>query len=791
MAAVAWRGNVISLLRGGSLASLLVRRLLPATLGLPVLVGMFCIAGERLGLVSPTPALAITIALAAAGATALLLWTAASLERVDAERRRAEEALRRSTEQHRALARNFPDGAIVLFDRDLRHVIADGIGLASVGLSSAMMEGKTIWEVFPAALCATIEPSYRAALAGTESTFEYQHLDRTFLVRVVPVQEEASGLVSGGAVMVRDVSEAKRAEAELRQAGERLARVFDAAPIGEAVVATDGRFLHVNHSLCELVGYSRDELLAGTFQQITHPDDLDADLALVRQVLDGEIRSYQLEKRYLKKDGGVAWVLLSVSLVRDEHNFPLHFIAQVEDISERKRADELEEQLRHSQKLEAVGQLAGGVAHEFNNMLMAITAYSGLLLGRLEPESPLRHDVEQIQGAADRGASVTRQLLAFGRKQMLRPQVVDLNEVADASLAFLRPLVDSSIALEARLDPDVPAVTADPAQIEQVLMNLVLNARDAIGTDGTVTIGTGTATVSESTAAREQVEPGRYVTLSVADTGRGMDGYTRSKIFEPFFTTKEPGEGTGLGLSTAHGIVQQSGGFISVESEEDAGATLTVFLPVSARAVAEVAVGRPPLEEPDQRARVVVAEDEDVVRIVCAELLDRLDYHVITAEDGPEALDIFRREPGRIDLLLTDMVMPSMGGRELALEVESLHPETKVIYMSGFTEQLFGDEAPGESVHFLQKPFSSEELERSVRNVLGDSAPADLPASLTARECQVLRLVAEGHTNDQTGDLLAISAETVQTHVRNAMKKLGAETRTQAVASALRQSLIA
>ena len=913
--------------------ALLVRRLVPATIGAPILVGLLRLAGERNGLYSATVGVAIMIAFSCIGATALLAWTAASLNRIDRERLRVAEALRQSTEQHRTLVRNFPEGAIVLFDRDLRHVIADGLGLASVGLSREQMEGKTIWEVFPPAVCAAIEPSYRAALEGQESMFEYPYAKRTFFVRVTPVRDDASGSVWGGAVMVRDITRRKRAEVELREASERFATIFDNAPIGEAIVAPDGRWIQVNQALCELVGFSRDELLAKTFQDITHPDDLDADLEFVRRMLAGEIRTYQMEKRYLHKEGRPVWALLSRSLVHDSEHKPLYFISQVQDISQRKRAEQLEEQLRHSQKLDAIGQLAGGVAHEFNNMLMAIYAYSDLLLERLEDSSPLRNDIEQISRAAERSRSLTQQLLAFGRRQLLHPQQIDVNDLLASSSAMLRPLLGAEIKLAVEPDPGVGVIWADPAQIEQAIVNLVLNARDATGGSGSITIGTRNADVDDVVAANEAVSPGSYVVLTVTDNGTGIDEQTRQRMFEPFFTTKPAGSGTGLGLATVHGIIRQSGGFIAVETELGRGTSIALMLPRHGR----VATDRPAEPEWSRRSHggtALLVEDEELVRDVCRKLLRDLGWRTLAAGSAREALDILEREQDAIDLILTDVVMPDMSGRELAEEASTLNSKTTVIYMSGYTEeQILREGALHENVHFLQKPFSRAELGRKLREVLdrpnGNTPPSagvtcvvaddhptvleavsrslrregirvlagtatgqqaleqitehqpdvalldiampnlggieaarhlhdlaprtrlllytgnasaeladealgagargvilkDAPLAelahaleivagggiyvdaslapggalhpalreqpaLTARERTVLHLLAEGQTNDQAGAELSISPDTVQTHVRNAMKKLGAGTRTQAVATALRRALI-
>ena len=998
--------------------------------------------------------------------------------------------------------------------------------------------------------------------------------------------------------LVRDLSAQRGAEHALSQSEERFRNAFEFAAIGMALVGPDGRFLQVNDSLCELVGYSADELLRRTFQEITHPGDLEADLQLADQLLAGEIRSYQMEKRYIHRLGAAVWALLSVSLVLDDEGRPIHFISQIQDITERKRAEEelatsrarlseaqriaqigdwrrdgsdqpltwseetyrifgidpaegqptfdrlvatvhhddrdefvrtvqqlrkdgrpyehefrvvlpggslrwvesrgelvpgteppvtrgtaqdvtddklaearlaeaeqryrtlveqlplgmyirpldmsepniyaspqvepmlgypaaawmtdpslmerivhpddrrrataeamrvretgvplheeyryvkpdgsvvwvqdetyvvygdddepqfvqgyllditerklaqeerdrLREELHHAQKLEAVGRLAGGVAHDFNNMLTAIKGYAELLLDGLDPESPHHAEAEQVRRAASQASALPRQLLAFSRKQVLEPKLIDLNHVVSEAIGLIRLLLGSGVELVTDLSARAPAVVADPGQVEQVLLNLATNARDAMREGGRLTIATRNVEVDATFAIEHDAAPGPYVVVAVSDSGEGMDAATLERVFEPFFTTKGAGKGSGLGLASAYGITRQSGGFVKATSAPEQGSTFDVYLPLAVVSAPgaddEAAVDAEPVT-------VLLVEDEELVREFATTALERAGFRVLTASRGTEALEVCERSGVAVDVLVSDLMMPGMGGRELAERVVARNPATKVVLMSGFADESSGVDTGGVASCFLQKPFSVSALVEAVRDaveapaamrrdplpptarrrgitcVVADDHPAVLdsvsrfletsgidvvaragsgdealvaievhrpaialldvtmapvngieiarrlaraapetavilytghrdaklleqaldagargfvlkeaplseltramkavagggtfvddelssvlaaPRSvralspLTDRERQVLALVADGMTNDMAAAELGISAETVQSHVRNAMGKLEADTRTQAVATALRQQLIA
>ena len=463
------------------------------------------------------------------------------------------------------------------------------------------------------------------------------------------------------------------------------------------------------------------------FQSVTHPDDLATDLAMLARVGRGEIDTYELEKRYIHASGRVIWIQLDVAVVRGAAGEPLYFIGQIQDITNRRQ---LEEQFRQSQKMEAVGRLAGGVAHDFNNVLTVISGYSELALQRVGEGSTgsehdeVREDLEGIKRAAARATSLTQQLLAFSRQQVLRPGIVDLNTIVAEIEKMLDRLIGEDIALVVTLDQTVGPVLADAGQLEQVILNLAVNARDAMPTGGTLTLETRAAALETALdGANGRIEPGRYVRLVVTDSGIGMDPATRDRIFEPFFTTKELGKGTGLGLSTVYGILEQSGGQIVVRTAPGEGTSFELYLPESAR----VDLDEPPWADSGAGGgseTILLVEDEDSVRGVARRMLERSGYRVLVAANGGDALKVCEAHDQEIDLMVTDVVMPHMRGVELAQRAERVRPGLRVLFMSGYTDNAI-DPSIDRSVSFLQKPFTFVELLGAVRAALEDPAPSE------------------------------------------------------------------
>jgi two-component system, cell cycle sensor histidine kinase and response regulator CckA len=499
----------------------------------------------------------------------------------------------------------------------------------------------------------------------------------------------------------------------LRESEERFRTMFESAPTAIMLFDLDGRIVSANQSAQAMWGYSQTELIGLTPGQFRHPDDLVEGDRIFGELVRGEREAYRREARYVRKNGELLVAHIANSLVRDADGKPSYMIGMAEDVTEQRH---LEEQLRQSQKLEAIGRLAGGVAHDFNNMLTAIGGYTALALEHAPDGSVLQADLDEIRKATDRAALLTRQLLAFSRKQVLMPELLNLNGIVLELESMLRPLIGEDIRLTTSLDPALGPIEADPGQLHQVVMNLVVNARDAMPKGGSVSIETANADVGEND---DGIQPGRYVTLTVRDSGEGIDEETLGQIFEPFFTTKEAGKGTGLGLATVYGIVKQSGGYVAVESEVGEGSAFTIYLTRADGTVQQPQPPPPPAVAAGSpgATTVLVVEDEEVIRGLVDQVLRGEGYEVILAADGDEALE--RAREIRVDVLLTDLTMPGLGGRELADRLRADRPELKVMFMSGFADSdtFSGGSLPAATA-FLEKPFTFAHLTERVRSLV-------------------------------------------------------------------------
>ena len=529
-------------------------------------------------------------------------------------------------------------------------------------------------------------------------------------------QRDASGRITRLIGSAQDVTDRVETERELRRAHETVTALVTASPIAIVAIDRHERIAIWNPAAERLFGWSECEVL-GQDMPFAYTQDASEYSRNREAVLAGHaVTGFETQRQ--RKDGSVVDVFLSCAPLSDGEGNICGAVALYLDLSEYRR---LEEQLRQSQKMEAVGQLAGGVAHDFNNLLTVIKAYSGLVADQLDEASPARSDVVEIQRAAGRAASLTQQLLAFSRKQTLQPRVLDLNVVSRDLEPMLRRLINDDIRIVMHQASSLGSVTADPVQIEQVLINLVVNARDAMPGGGTLTIETANVELDNAYHGRHSVVvPGPYVMIAVSDTGIGMDEATRSRIFEPFFTTKPAGKGTGLGLSTVYGIVKQSSGYIWVYSEPQVGTTFKMYLPRLEDDELRATAAEPPATAPLSGSEIVLlVEDEPAVRALARRVLERNGYTVLEAHNGRDALRVADQYKQAIQLLVTDMIMPELSGCDVWTALNSRRPELRVLFMSGYTnDDMIRRGLLEQGAAFLQKPFTAADLARAARAVL-------------------------------------------------------------------------
>ena len=682
----------------------------------------------------------------------------------------------------------------------------------------------------------------KAGKSSTDQEVEIECFDgtlKTILNSAAPLLD-AEHRVIGAVAVNQDITERKEAEKALRESEEQFKAMFEMASIGMAQAdPKTGRWLRVNHKLCEITGYSSSEMLAMHIPEITHPEDQERDWEAFQDVINNKSKNYRLEKRYIRKDGTTIWVNVNMTVIRDAAGEPVRTMATIEDVTERKLAEaererlmaaieqageivvvtdpngsiqyvnpafetitgytreealgqnprilksgahdnafyrdlwatlasgktwtgrivnkrkngklyteeatispvcdakgkivnyvgvkrditehlNLSQQFEQAQKMESVGRLAGGVAHDFNNMLGIILGYTEMAMDKVAPSQPLFGDLQEIRTAAERSRDITRQLLAFARRQTISPVVLDLNATVEGMLKMLRRLIGEDIDLAWLPGRGLWPVNMDPSQLDQLLANLCVNARDAISGVGKLTIETGDVVFQEEYCVDHAgYVPGDYVMLAVSDSGCGMDKETLDKIFEPFFTTKAVGKGTGLGLATVYGIVKQNSGFVNVYSEPGQGTTFRVYIPRHAGSSIEIGLASQSELPLGRGETVLLVEDETAILDMGKRMLERLGYTVLAASKPGDAIRLTEAYSGKIHLLMTDVVMPEMNGRDLAERMQALCPGLKCLFMSGYTANVIAHHGvldPG--VIFIQKPFSMMNLASKVREAL-------------------------------------------------------------------------
>ena len=534
------------------------------------------------------------------------------------------------------------------------------------------------------------------------------------------------GEEQGAVVAFQDVTLRRTMEQDLRQSEELFRGAFDAAQTGIALTTVDGlTFVDVNRALCEMLGYSKAELLELDWRQITLSEDPVRDLAEPSEHLEAPGVVESRSKSYVRKDGGSINVEVSESLVRGPDGSPMYFVTHVNDVTERDKAaketEKLETALVQAQKMEAVGQLAGGVAHDFNNILSVILNYARFAGEGLDPDDERLADVQEISKAGEKAASLVHQLLAFSRKEILEERVIDVNAVVTDVYQILSRSLGEDIDLVFKPMEGLPPVIADPGRIEQVLLNLAVNARDAMPNGGVLNISTETETLQNGSSS---LDPGEYVRISVSDSGIGMDEATVERIFDPFFTTKSRGEGSGMGLASAYGIIEQAGGGLLVDSVAGVGTTFSIYLPRS-DALLDAKADEKSVEVMRGSETILLVEDEDAVRELVSRILRKQGYNVVPYSNGAEALEYCRTDVGTIDLLLTDVVMPKMSGKELAEQATSVRGDLTTLFMSGYTDELIAQRGVASSGEYLiTKPFNPEKLLLTVRSLLDSRVPS-------------------------------------------------------------------
>jgi two-component system, cell cycle sensor histidine kinase and response regulator CckA len=632
------------------------------------------------------------------------------------EKKRLERALRESEERYRLVAEHIQD-VILLVDLEGRMAFVNRRGEELTGYTAAEVRDRPLASLLSPEGGAAAEARIRAACSGhdVDPFFETELVRRDgsrVWIEANVANVHKDGQLVGRLAVMRDISSRRHTEAALRETSQTLRTLIDASPVAIMSLDLGGRVTLWNRSAERMFGWSHQEILGQSLPTV--PEDKRAEFeAAIAQNRRGEASVYETQRK--RKDGSLVNVLTSTAAILDSEGRVAATMAIIVDVTEQKQ---LEEQLRQAVKMEGIGRLAGGIAHDFNNLLTVIAGRIYLLMSQLPAGHAMRPDLQLIEQTGERAATLTKQLLAFSRKQILAPIVLDLNNVVTSMKQLLERALGEDIDLIIDLDPSLGRVLADQGQLEQVILNLAVNARDAMPDGGQLVLETSNVEVDE-TYLRQHVDlrPGSYVALAVTDNGIGMAAETLARLFEPFFTTKEVGRGTGLGLATAYGIVRQSNGHITVYSEPGHGTTFRVYLPkAEGNVAATVAVET---STPSGTETVLLVEDDLNLRTLAHAILQQQGYIVLEAEDAADAIRIADQYAGSVHLLITDVVMPKMNGPTMARAIQEHRPDAKVLYMSGYTDDAIvrhGVLEPG--TPFLQKPFTPGTLVRKIRQVL-------------------------------------------------------------------------
>jgi len=644
------------------------------------------------------------------------------------EQKRAEEALRESEEKFRLIF-DYAPISISITDQDGLYVDVNARMCERNNLSREEIVGHRVTECPQFARPEDHEETTRLTQKLLEQG--WLHNEEIHLFR--PIDGERSTAIFSSRLitiagktyvisMVLDITERKRTEEALRKSEELYTRLVDSIP--DLIVRTDldGKIFFVNDYALQISGYSREEIEGQNMLMLVSPEDRDR--MIQNALLMRERRLGPQEYSLIMKDGRKIPFEVNGDVLRSGDGIPFGLVNVCRNITQRKQAEQEKEQLQaqliQAQKMESVGRLAGGVAHDFNNMLSVILGNTELAMDRVDPSDPLRKVLQDILNAGQRSADLTRQLLAFARKQIAVPKVLDLNDTVSGMLKMLRRLIGEDIDLSWNPGYNLWKLLIDPSQVDQVLANLTVNARDAIEKSGRIVIDTTNVICDDAyCSVHPECIPGEYVMLSVSDDGCGMDRETLSKIFEPFFTTKKEGHGTGLGLATVYGIVRQNSGFINVYSEAGMGTTFKIYLPRHITESTEPADYKEEVKIPGGTETVLIVEDDEAVLNLSKSMLEKLGYHVLAARRTDEAIRLAREHEVSIDLLLTDVVMPDMNGKELFRQIRSIRPTLVCLYMSGYTEDVIARQGIlEEGVQFIPKPFSLRNLALKVREAL-------------------------------------------------------------------------